>query len=313
MRAEAIRKAHPEVTKLMGHEPLTKYIAVGVVVAHVSTAYLCKDLALPWFVLATYALSGTFQANLFLAIHEISHNLAFKELKYNRLLAMFCNLPLVVPYSYTFKPFHMAHHRFQGDHHVDTDIPTQWEAKMTSNPLGKFVWLFFQIFAYALRPCFLKPEMVSYDANLVLNWVFCLSFDLAVLKLCGPWMILYFLAGMMWATSFHPTAGHFISEHYVMESASNDSEQHPETYSYYGPLNVIAWNVGFHNEHHDFPAIPWSRLPKLRVIAPEFYNDLPQTKSWPGMTWNYLMSSMNGFNRVKRTGSLPAAALNKAK
>lgn len=35
--------------------------------------------------------------------------------------------------------------------HVDTDIPTQWEAKMTSNPLGKFVWLFFQIFAYALR------------------------------------------------------------------------------------------------------------------------------------------------------------------
>lgn len=291
----------------MGPEPLTKFIAFGVVVAHVTSAYFCKDLSLPWFVLATYCLSGTFQANLFLAIHEISHNLAFKELKYNRLLAMFCNLPLVVPYSYTFKPFHMAHHRFQGDHHVDTDIPTGWEAKMTSNPLGKFVWLFFQIFAYALRPCFLKPEMVPYDLNLVMNWVFCLSFDFAILKFCGPWMIVYFLAGMMWATSFHPTAGHFISEHYVMEAASDTSEEHPETYSYYGPLNIIAWNVGYHNEHHDFPAIPWSRLPQLRVIAPEFYNNLPQTKSWPGMTFTYLLSQMNGFNRVKRKGSLPKA------
>merc|ERR1711988_1134602 len=96
---------------------------------------------------------------------------------------------------------------------------------------------------------------------------------------------------MLWATSFHPTAGHFISEHYVGLREDKDNS-HPETYSYYGPLNIIAWNVGYHNEHHDFPAIPWSRLPQLRVIAPEFYNNLPQTKSWPGMTFTYLLSQM---------------------
>merc|ERR1719159_2313060 len=129
-----------------------------------------------------------------------------------------------------------------------------------------------------------------------MNWIVQALFDCALVLAFGPMAMLYLLLSTFFAGSIHPTSGHFLAEHYVMDGKT-------ETYSYYGPLNMLAYNVGYHNEHHDFPNIAWSNLPKVREVAPEFYDDLPQCKSWPGLILRYIFDdSISPYSRVKRQG-----------
>ena len=109
------------------------------------------------------------------------------------------------------------------------------------------------------------------------------------------WRVLFYMAGgSLMAMGFHPVAGHFISEHYMFKKGF-------ETYSYYGPLNMVTFNVGYHNEHHDFPYIAGSKLPQLRKIAPEYYESLAQCRSWTGALWAFVMRrDITATSRVKR-------------
>ena len=99
-----LRKS-PQVTKLCGPEPITKYCVIGVFALQLTCAILLRNtpiLSFP-FCLTAYIIGATANQNLFLAIHEISHNLAFKSPFLNRLIAVFANLPIGVPYSAAFR------------------------------------------------------------------------------------------------------------------------------------------------------------------------------------------------------------------
>ena len=75
-----------------------------------------------------------------------------------------------------------------------------------------------------------------------------------------------------------------------------------ETYSYYGALNTIAFNVGYHNEHHDFPSIPWNHLPKVKSLAPEAYDNLASHKSWTRLLFRFLFTrEVSLFSRMVRS------------
>jgi len=300
-RRQAILKAHPEIKELMGFEWRTKYIIAATVALQIFMAWLTLEWRWPAYLLAVYVVGATATHSLFLGIHELSHNLGARTHAGNKLISMIANLPICIAYCVTFKPYHMDHHKYQGQD-VDTDIPTRLEGKLiTSTAFGyvdhtlrKALFMFCQIFAYALRPCLTKPDVVPFGGWLALNWAVQLSFDFAMGQWLGPKALLYLLLSTFFAGSIHPTAGHFLSEHYVMDGVA-------ETYSYYGPLNMLAYNVGYHNEHHDFPNVAWSNLPKVKQIAPEFYDHLPQTKSWPGIILRYIFDdSISPFSRVKR-------------
>ncbi|KAJ7322892.1 dihydroceramide delta(4)-desaturase [Mycena albidolilacea] len=307
-RRMEILRAHPEVTKLMGHEPLTKYVVLGVVALQLYCAFALRYTSpfSPLFLFCAYAIGGTANHNLFLAIHEITHNLAFKRIVPNKLLAMFANLPIGVPYSVTFKGYHLEHHKFMGQDGIDVDLPTRLELVLLNNVLGKVFFATFQILFYALRPGLVRSQ--RFGRWHALNIVIQLVFNYLLVSTLGWRPFVYLLASSFFAGSLHPCAGHFIAEHYLWDGLEQ------ETYSYYGPLNVLAYNVGYHNEHHDFPSIPWTRLPALRALAPEAYDSLPAHPSWPMVIVNFIRDKEVGiFARAKRLSKVAASAASAAK
>lgn len=235
------------------------------------------------------------------------------------------------------KPYHLTHHKSLGVVGLDTDLPTVLEAFFLDSLLGKAFFCTFQIFFYALRPMFIYSPPVT-SIHLV-NVAVQFTFDYILVKSCNGSLqpLFYLLMSSFMAGSLHPCAGHFISEHYFFSnvksggteslrelnleinttttttttstnSGNDEKEDHPmsslpppETYSYYGPLNIFVYNVGLHNEHHDFPAIPWTKLPVLHRIAKDFYEPLPCHRSWVWVIWTFILDKNVGmWCRVKR-------------
>lgn len=100
-------------------------------------------------------------------------------------------------------------------------------------------------FLYCLRPIFVLPKSIHLLE--IVNWCTTLTFDGLMYYYFGGKTLIYFFLSTGLGLSLHPISGHFIAEHYVFNPGH-------ETYSYYGPLNAITFNVGYHNERkNSFP------------------------------------------------------------
>lgn len=157
-----------------------------------------------------------------------------------------------------------------GNELLDVDVPMRWECYFfQSHPL-RIVWLILNPFFYALRPFAKSPRPLT--AWEVINLVVQLTFDMIAWLLLRNYGFCYLFLGTILGLGLHPMAGHFISEHFLfMDNFA--------THSYYGILNIPLLNAGYHVEHHDFPYIPFTKLPRLKEIAPEYYETLPYYNS----------------------------------
>lgn len=292
---------HPEVKHLYGPCARTKYLCFALVVVQLGLCWLLRDAPLWLMLVMAYAVGGVINQMLLLAIHEISHNLAFKKPLSNRLLGLFVNLPIGIPVAAAFREYHLMHHTDQGVDGIDTDVPTSWEARFVRGKLRKFVWLSLQGLAYGLRPLLMMPLKPS--AWVVSNFVVQLIFDLGIYWFWGGQALAYLPISTLIVMGLHPISGHYLSEHYVIAAPQ-------ETYSYYGPLNRLTFNVGYHNEHHDFPYIAGSRLPELKRTAPEFYETLVHHSSWTKILWDYVtrpsLGPLSRIKRISRSGATPS-------
>ena len=294
-RAKQLLKVHPEARNLITKAPVTFAVMVGCVAAQVLLAYLVSDLAWYWILLVAYFGGAFFSHTLFVTIHEAAHNLIFKKTWQNTAAGIFANFPTVVPTAISFKNFHLQHHVHQGVHELDADLPDWYEAKLIRNySIGKAIWLFFFPLFQVIRTLRCR-EVAAVDRYVVANIAAQLAFDAVIVYFFGWPALLYLFMSFWFSVGFHPLGARWIQEHYL----TLDPEQ--ETYSYYGRLNGINLNVGFHNEHHDLPSVPWTKLPELKALAPEFYEPLLHHTSYTKLFLRFVFDQeISLYSRITR-------------
>jgi len=294
LRTRAILAEHPEVRALVGRNPRTALIMAGLVTGQLAVAWALREA--PWWMIALCAyLIGAFVSHaLFVVIHECTHQLVFTRRRANLITAILANLPQLVPSAISFTRYHLKHHAHQGDYALDADLPSRWEARLISHyAVGKALWLLlFPVFQIT-RVGRLR-EIAMVDRWVVANWLVQIAFNLAVWQLLGARAVAFLGLSFLFSVGLHPLGSRWIQEHSLAHGPQ-------ETYSYYGPLNRLALNVGYHNEHHDFPSVPWNRLPALRAAVPQAYETLVAHTSWTRLLLRFLFDQeLTLFSRMVR-------------
>jgi sphingolipid delta-4 desaturase len=300
-RTKAILQNKPEMRKLIGKNPYTFLAILFIVSVQLFLCYWLHDQSW-WLVFGLAYLIGAFADHaLFVMIHECAHKLIFKSHTANRLAGILANVPQVFPSSISFERYHIKHHSFQGVMELDGDLPNEWEAKLIDNSvIGKILWLLFYPLFQLFRLGRLR-EIKPFDGWIAFNMLVQIVFIAAVAFFLGPKSIVFLIASFFFSVGLHPLGARWIQEHYL-----TDGDQ--ETHSYYGPLNTVAFNVGYHNEHHDFPSVPWNKLPQIRATAPAFYNTLNYHTSWTKLFFRFIFDkNISLYSRVVRSdrGKVP--------
>jgi sphingolipid delta-4 desaturase len=296
-RARAILKSHPEVGHWRVRNAYTALITLSLLILQSSIAFGMGKLGFHyWWLSSLLAYSvGAFanHAN-YVIIHDATHNLVFRSKNWNKMVAIIADLPNLVPGAMGFRVYHLKHHSHQGDYDYDADLANHWEARLVGDKwYRKAIWLMLFPFFQLTRPPRLKA-ITMWDRWFFVNFTCVAAYDVAVVYLCGWPGFLYLAFSFFFSLGLHPVGARWIQEHYTYEFDQ-------ETTSYYGPINRVALNMGYHNEHHDLPSVPWNNLPKLRAMAPEFYNSLKYHSSWSRLLFQFIFDKRYTlFSRVER-------------
>jgi sphingolipid delta-4 desaturase len=287
-RHRDILRAHPGVRELFGSDPSSAAWVLALVMAQIGVALWASQRPIWVALLLTTTVGAAMAHALGVLIHESSHNLVFRRGWLNRVVAIVANLPFCVPAAMEFRHQHLLHHKYLGDARDpdgrDTQAPTHKEVEVVGHSaVRKFLSFTFGRFFYRARAANAAPR----DGWLVGNVVACILAD-AMLIALGGWRPVVFLIGSaLLGFGPHVFGARRVSEHLTIRRGQ-------PTNSYYGLLNRVAFDVGYHVEHHDFPAVPWRRMRRLHAIARQHYEGLAAVESWTVLMAEYFLDSRYG-------------------
>lgn len=278
-------EAHPDARKLVGRNLWSAPLVCALVAVQFAVAVTMRAQPV-WVVLLVAYLMGAFISHaLGVLIHEFTHDLVFRRPWLNRLFSIVANVPLVFPAAIDFRDKHLAHHAHLGEPDgPDTQAPQAWEFGFVRSRLRAFIW-------HSFGPLMVHRAQRSKASGwLPLNFVLQGAVVVPFAVHYGWRSMLFLLASAWLAFGPHPIGIRRYGEHLTLALTQ-------PTTSYYGLLNWLSLNVGFHVEHHDLPSVPWNRLPKLRALAPELYTPLKSISSWSFLLWGLLTRDGEGPNR----------------
>lgn len=202
---------------------------------------------------------------------ELAQNLCFGQPEKDRVLAIVANWVTGVPYAEWLRASHTAHLSFHNSPATattrDPEVPGDWELQHVHGTAAKALYLL-------LHPWFLIGRWWRMRRTLApsvrsMLWVNGLSqtvFNLWVWYGWGTPALMYmWTSTYLAATPWHPVAYYFLTQHHVC-TADMSRNVPARTYSYYGVLNGLTLNAGYHRERHLCPRVPWSRLPLVRQL-----------------------------------------------
>jgi sphingolipid delta-4 desaturase len=288
VRQASILRSHPEIRALLRPNAWTAVSVVGLAALQLMLAAWTSTLHWGWLAIVALACGAIIAHALGVLIHEASHNLVFRGTVPNLLIAMIANVPLVLPGAIDFREKHLLHHTRLGegperDFQTPTPEAIQWVGRSWWRRL---VWLAVGSIVFPGRSIE-GARGIRQNRWILVNVAIQVTAMAALVWAFGPKALAYLAFSAFFSFGPHVLSMRGYAEHLGL------AEGQP-TNSYYGLGNLVAFNVGHHVEHHDFPGAPWSALPEIRRMAAEAYRGLRHHDSWTKVAIGFLRGRGRG-------------------
>jgi len=303
-RAKEMLKKYPALIALRKRRPVVNTILNLLVVGgHLGIAIAIMNQPIWVPIVLAWVIGWWFVVQMILQGHESQHQLVFKTKRANSWMFLLTTLPKLGPTYYDWCFYHHPHHFKFGTE--DDVVIKRRDWLLRGRPLSP-LFMPYTVLNFPREVLHgLFKDMPKYMRNALdsklpatqrraAGWAVAYFFSVlgltaALIAFTGFNGVIYLLASTCFQTGFlHPLS---YGMRLFISHFGPTTKKFQASYIYNNTLfNWLTVNWGLHCQHHDFPNIPWTRLGQVAKIAPDYYKDIVQVKSYLGLTWLFHFS-----------------------